>query len=376
MARIAVLGAGMVGSAIAKTLSTKHEILLLDIDADRLKAIGNNKIKTLLCDLVYADHLTNAIANADLVLGAVPGHVGYEVLKTVISAGKNVVDISFFPEDASSLNALAKRNKVIAIHDCGVAPGMDNIILGYHDRTMKVTSFKCMVGGLPVKKNPPFDYKAPFSPIDVLEEYTRPARLKIKGKVITKPALTDIETIKVPKLGNLEAFNSDGLRSLLKTMKHIPNMVEKTIRYPGHAKQMEWIREVGLLSKKNIEIRGHALRPLDVTSKLLFYQWAYNPGEEDFTFMIVIVEGIEAGKKIKYTYTLYDQYNKKTKMSSMARTTGMTACAATELILSGDFNKYGVHPPERLGESAHWVMYVFQYLKNHGITYNIKRKEI
>ncbi|MEO5583009.1 MAG: saccharopine dehydrogenase C-terminal domain-containing protein, partial [Saprospiraceae bacterium] len=294
MARIAVLGAGMVGSTIARALSMSHEILLLDIDADRLKTISNHKIKTLICDLVNVDQLSTAIATSDLVLGAVPGHLGYEVLKNVIQAGKNIVDISFFSEDASSLHALAKKNKVVAIHDCGVAPGMDNIILGYHDRSMKVTSFKCMVGGLPIKKNPPFDYKAPFSPIDVLEEYTRPARLKIKGKVITKPALTDIETIKVNKLGNLEAFNSDGLRSLLKTMNHIPNMVEKTIRYPGHAKQMEWVREVGLLNKNSIDVRGHALRPLDLTSKLLFSQWDYKPGEEDFTLMIIQIEGIEA----------------------------------------------------------------------------------
>ena len=159
-------------------------------------------------------------------------------------------------------------------------------------------------------------------------------------------------------------------------MKHIPNMVEKTIRYPGHAKQMEWVRETGLLSKDKIDIKGLSLRPLDVTSKLLFSQWAYKPGEEDFTYMIVEIEGIENRKRVKYTYTLYDRYDKKSKMSSMAGTTGMTACAAAELVLSGAFKKHGVHPPERLGVSSYWVMYIFQYLKNHGITYKMKRKEL
>ena len=372
MARIAILGAGLIGSAIAKTLSSSHEIILLDIDPFRLSKIKGKHISTGVCDLTDSNALKKYLSDLDLVIGAVPGHLGYSVLRNVITMGKNVVDISFFPEDATKLNALARKNKVIAIYDCGVAPGMHNIILGYHDGRMKIKTFKCMVGGLPKKKNPPFDYKAPFSPIDVLEEYTRPARYKVNGRLVIKPALTDIETIQAPTLGTLEAFNSDGLRSLLKTMKHIPNMIEKTIRYTGHARQMEWIREAGLLSKQEIEFKGKRLRPLDITSKLLFKHWEYQPGEEDVTYMLINIEGTEKGKKIIYTYTLLDQYDKKTKMSSMARTTGMTACAAAELILSGSFNLTGVHPPETIGTKGYWVESIFQYLKNKGITYDLK----
>ena len=372
MAKIAILGAGMIGSAIARTLSSSHEIILLDIDPSRLSKIKGKKIISRVCDLTDSEALKKNLNYADLVIGAVPGHMGYAVLRDVISIGKNVIDISFFPEDASNLNFLARKNKVIAIYDCGGAPGMHNIILGYHNSRMKIKTFKCMVGGLPKKKNPPFNYKAPFSPIDVLEEYTRPARYKVNGHLVIKPALTDIETIQAPTLGTLEAFNSDGLRSLLKTMKHIPNMVEKTIRYAGHARQMEWIREAGLLSKQEIDIKGRILRPLDLTSKLLFKHWEYKPGEEDITYMLINIEGAENGKKIKYTYTLLDQYDKKTKMSSMARTTGMTACAAAELILSGSFNLTGVHPPETLGTKGYWVESIFQYLKNKGITYDMK----
>ncbi len=373
MAKIAVLGAGMVGSAIGLTLSQTHDVLVLDINKARLKFIASNKIKTKVCDLTDALKLSDAIAKSELVIGAMPGHLGYHMLKTVIEAGKNIVDISFFPEDASALNSLAKKNKVIAIYDCGVAPGMDNVLLGFHDQRMKVKRFKCMVGGLPKKKNPPFNYKAPFSPIDVLEEYTRPARLKIKGKVVVKPALTDIETFTVPVIGKLEAFNSDGLRSLLTTMSHIPDMTEKTIRFPGHAQQMEWIRSAGLLSKESVAIKGQMLRPLDLTSQLLFPHWTYDPGEEDFTYMIVSIEGIESGKLTRYTYTLFDQYNRKAKMSSMARTTGMTTCAAAELVLDGTFNQTGVHPPEQLGRSTICVNHILHYLRANGIVYDLKR---
>ncbi len=373
MAKIVVLGAGMVGRTIAATLSKTHEVLVLDINRASLKSIQSKTIRIKVCDLTDPVQLTSTIAKADLVLGAIPGHLGYQMLKTVILAGKNIVDISFFPEDAATLNKLAKEKRVIAMHDCGVAPGMDNILLGFHDSRMKVTHFKCMVGGLPKKKNPPFNYKAPFSPIDVLEEYTRPARIKIKGKVVIKPALTDMESFNVPGIGKLEAFNSDGLRSLIKTMPHIPNMVEKTIRYPGHAAQMEWIREAGFLSKHTILRQGQQIRPLDITTQLLFPHWTYLPGEQDFTYMVVIIEGRENGQKIRYTYTLNDQYHRRSQTSSMARTTGLTACAVAEMILAGMFKKTGVHPPETLGSSTLWVNHILQYLQDRGVIYHLKR---
>ena len=162
----------------------------------------------------------------DLIISAVPGFMGFETLKTIIETKKNVVDISFFPENALELNELAQKNNVTALVDFGVAPGLGNILFGNYDKLMKIESYECYVGGLPKNKNQPLEYKAPFSPIDVIEEYTRPARLYENNNIITKQPLTDIETIKFDKVGELEAFNTDGLRSLLYTMSHIPNMKE------------------------------------------------------------------------------------------------------------------------------------------------------
>jgi len=364
----------MVGSAIARSMANHHSVRLADRDPNALRNIEHHQIKKIKADLSDRAVLNKIIQGTDLVIGAVPGFMGFEVMKNIIEAGCHLVDISFFPENALELDKLAKKKKVTVIYDCGVAPGMDNILLGHHDLNMKVKLFSCYVGGLPKIRNFPFEYKAPFSPSDVLEEYTRPARLKEKGVEIVKPALTDLEYIRAHQGMKLEAFNSDGLRSLLITMKHIPDMKEKTLRYPGHAAQMEFLREAGLLDKKTTKTKLGPVVPLELTSQLLFKHWKYKPEEEDFTFMRTIIEGLEQGKKIRYTYDLYDEYDKKTKLSAMARTTGLTACAVAELVLVKKLSAPGVFPPETLGRDKFCFDFILDYLKAHNIHYKKKKK--
>jgi saccharopine dehydrogenase-like NADP-dependent oxidoreductase len=230
MSNIVVLGAGMVGRAMAVDLSKRHTVTSTDVSSKNLDLLPP-PIKKIEADLSDQNKITKVIADADLVIGAVPGFMGFQTVKTVIEAKKNIVDISFFPEDCFDLDDLAKKNEVIAIVDCGVAPGMFNIIIGYHNERMHIESFVAICGGLPMKRTMPFQYKAPFSPVDVLEIYTRPAKIVVNGKVVTVPALSDIEEVHFDEIGTLEAFNTDGLRSLLRTVK-IPNMKEKTFRYP------------------------------------------------------------------------------------------------------------------------------------------------
>jgi len=239
MKKILVLGAGMIGRAIVKDMAKYYEVNVIDINKDNLSKLKNQeRVKVIKSDATDLKSLKKYSSDCNLIISAVPGFLGFEVLKKIIKCKKNVVDLSFFGEDAFELDELAQRNKITVVVDCGVAPGLSNIILGYHNSKMKIDSFECMVGGLPVKREWPYQYKAPFSPIDVIEEYTRPSRIVKDGKIIVKEALSDVETITVEPVGELEAFNTDGLRSLLKTMK-IQNMTEKTLRYPGHTELMK-----------------------------------------------------------------------------------------------------------------------------------------
>ncbi len=373
MKKVAVLGAGMVGSAIALDLSTTHQVTAVDTNKQRLDTLKKQYgLKVLQADLNKDTELKKAIKDADIVVGAVPGFMGFNTCKSVIESGKNMVDISFFPEDAMDLDKLAVKKNVTVVVDCGVAPGMDNILLGYHYQRMQVTDFVCMVGGLPEERNLPFQYKAPFSPIDVIEEYTRPARMVENFELITKPALSDPEIIHFEGIGSLEAFNTDGLRSLFRTMP-VKNMVEKTLRYPGHRKLMENLRDMGFFSTEEITIKNQKITPLELLTQVLLPQWKLNPNEKEFTVMRVIISGYENHNPVTYTYDLWDKTEKSSGLSSMARTTGYTCAAVTQLILSNRYYEKGISLPEFLGKDTAHFNFIMQYLKAHKVIYKKTR---
>jgi lysine 6-dehydrogenase len=372
MKKIIVLGAGLVGSVIAIDLAKKHDVTSADVNPDSFFRFQNYpEIKTIQADLNDGEKLKILLKDFDLVVGAVPGFMGYQTMKAVIEAGKNMVDISFMPEDFIQLDGLAKKHKVMVIADIGVAPGMGNIILGYHNKRMHVRSYECLVGGLPVIREWPYEYKSVFSPIGAIEEYTRPARYIQNYEMITKEALSNPELIHFEGVGTLESWNSDGLRSLMQTMKNIPDMIEKTLRYPGCIEYLRVLRESGFFSYDEIDVNGTKIRPIDVAAKLLFPRWKLKEGEEDFTIMRIVIDGVENGEHKKYQYDLLDRFDCKTNTISMARTTGYTCTAAANLLLDGDFSTIGVNPPEYLGEAEGNLTYILKYLEERGVIYTL-----
>jgi saccharopine dehydrogenase-like NADP-dependent oxidoreductase len=365
--QIAILGAGMVGRVMAIDLAAKYSVTSFDVSDKSLQLLTqkNNSIKTIKTDLSDYSNYNSLLKDFDFVISAVPGFMGYKTLEAVINTKKNVVDISFFPENALDLDTLAKENNVTAIVDCGVAPGMSNLILGYYNERMEITGFECLVGGLPKKRVYPFEYKAPFSPIDVLEEYTRPARYVENSHIVTKPALSDAELIDFANVGTLESFNTDGLRSILFTMSHIPNMKEKTLRYPGHIDLMKGLIKAGFLSSTPVSFKGQQISPLEFTSSLLFDQWKLGETEEEFTLMRIKISNAE--KTI--CYDLYDEYDALTQTSSMSRTTGYTCTAAVNMLAQKLFTAKGVFPPELVGKDETCFNFMLNYLKERNVHY-------
>ena len=352
--KIIVLGAGLIGNVIARDLAedSEYQVSIVDVNQEILDELTTNYDLNGICaDLSNPNIITDLVKEFDLVIGALPGFMGYQTLKTVIEAGKNIIDISFSGEDPFGLDELAKERGVTAVVDCGVAPGLSNIVLGYIDSILEETLyFLCFVGGLPVERDWPFEYKAPFSPVDVIEEYVRLARYVEDSEIIIKPALSEPELIDFPEVGTLEAFNTDGLRSLLRTM-NIPYMKEKTLRYPGHIEIMRIFRETGFFSDEPVSINGKEIIPLELTSKLLFDKWKLNKGDEDLTVLRIIIEGIKNGKKIRYSYDMIDRYDKEKGIISMARTTGYTCTAVARQIIKGNFTRKGICPPEFIGQN-------------------------
>ena len=373
--KVLVLGAGLVGGPIAADLAKedRFEVGIADISGEALARVGSKySVETILKDLSDPETVRELVTGYDFVISAVPGDIGFRTFKAVIEAGKRIVDIAFFPEDPFQLSELALKQKVTAVMDCGVAPGMSNILTGYVDQLLDKTETAAIyVGGLPEKRDWPYEYKAVFSPADVLEEYTRPARIVENGEIVIKPALTETEIIDFPPVGDLEAFNSDGLRTLAATINGM-NMKEKTLRYPGHVEKMLVLRETGFFSKKEIEINGVKIRPLDFTSRLLFPKWKLKEGDIDLTVMRIIIEGEKDGNRMRYTYDLFDRFDEKTGIHSMARTTGYTATVVLRMIADGVYDRPGVSPPEYIGRSGKCVEYILAGLKERGIEYREK----
>ena len=382
--KVIVLGAGLVGCPMAIDLSKDAalEVTVADINQVALQNLvdrqseeavrqgaDGRKIVTVVADLSDPVNVSRLVADHDMVINAVPGFMGFQTLKAIIGAGKNVVDIAFFIEDPFQLDELAREKNVTAIMDMGVAPGMCNVLIGYADHLLDETNnILYMVGGLPEIREWPYEYKAVFSPVDVIEEYTRPARYIENGKLIVKPALSDPELLNFPGIGTLEAFNTDGLRSLAHTVS-CPNMKEKTLRYPGHIEKMRLLRETGFFSQEEIEVRGTRIKPMDLTAKLLFPKWKLAEGEVDITVMQVMVEGIKDGKPVRYTWDLFDKYDPLTCIHSMARTTGYSATVALHMIADGIYTRKGISVPEYIGKQPECVRYMLNGLKERGVIY-------
>ncbi len=375
--KVIILGGGLVGGPMAIDLAKEREfeITVVDVDLQALKRLEKFQVKIERSDLSKAENVTRLIADQDIVLNAVPGFMGFKTLRTIIESKKDVVDIAFFSEDPFELDDLARKNGVTAIVDCGVCPGMSNIIIGQLDQIMTIDTIQLYVGGLPHERKWPFEYKAGFSPVDVIEEYVRPARMVENYKVVSKPALSEPELMNFGKIGTLEAFNSDGVRSLIKTIK-ARNIVEKTLRYPGHIEKMAMLREMGLFDLNEIEVGGLKIRPRDLTAKLLFPMWEMKENDHDLTVLKLIAVGNADGKVLKYTYNMIDRYDTETKTTSMARTTGYTATAAVRLLSENLYKHKGISPPEFIGRDKKCVDFITEKLLERNIIYKETVEEL
>ena len=369
---IAVIGTGMVGRLIAVELSKKYQVCAIDNDANNLSKLAkyNNRIVTKKIDIRNEPFL-DSLEDAEIVINCVPGFMGFETSKKILEK-KTCVDISFMPEDCNELNTISEKAKTALYPDAGVAPGLSNIIVGNLITKQKVDEIKIMVGGLPIEKNPPWNYKAPFSPIDVIEEYTRPARIKKNGTIETVEPLTGLINFEFENVGKLEAFLTDGLRTLLTTelTKDISTLLEYTIRYPGHSRRISNLIENGKLNDTAKTINGKLTSQREITCKELFKEWKLTENDKEFTLLVITAKTKE-GEEI--SCIVYDEW--RDGWSSMSRTTGLTACAITNLIIDKKLTKIGVVTPEDLGTNQDFFDYIINYLKERKITINFANEE-
>lgn len=380
MTRIAVLGAGLIGGVLARELASEpdFEVTVFDASEPALQRVGGDSgLAVRRADLSKPDVIAAAVSDADAVVGALPGVLGFAMLRAVVEAGKPIADISFSPEDPLQLEALARECGSTAIVDCGVSPGLSNFAVGTAIRDLDpVESVRIYVGGLPVERRWPFEYSVVFSATDVVEEYTRPARVFEDGSLVTRPALSELERLDVPGVGTLEGFLTDGLRTLLRTVP-ARSMREKTLRYPGHAGVMEILREAGFFDEAPLELPGGVrVSPRAVTERLLTRAWHRHEGGEEFTYLKVVVVGRRGGARVEKTFELLDRTDPASGTTSMARTTAFPCAAATRMLARGEYRDPGIRPLELLAADPEAARRFAAYLSQKGITWSEDTHEI
>ncbi|USG99375.1 saccharopine dehydrogenase NADP-binding domain-containing protein [Thermococcus argininiproducens] len=344
---ILILGAGDVGRLIAFDLSKDYEVFIGDINEKRLK-LAEEFGTTLQLDASKLDQLVETMRRFDFVIGALPGRLGFTTLKAAIKAKKDMVDVSFMPEDPLRLDEDAKKVGVSIAVDAGFAPGLSNILMGrIASQLGKLDKGVINVGGLPKNPKPPLYYKVVFSPYDLIEEYTRPARIIKGGRLVT---VDPLEEIKEVKIGNFEfeSFINDGLRTLLTTIE-ADNLYENTLRWKGHLEKIKVLKELGFFRKEN----------LDFTMKVILPLMKFE--SEDFSIMEVY--GRSGDQEIKYF--MYDEAREG--FSSMARSTGYITAITARIMLKYEFEA-GIIPPELFGMEEELFKYIVKEVRKRNIT--------
>jgi saccharopine dehydrogenase-like NADP-dependent oxidoreductase len=367
--RVVVLGAGLVGHVLVADLLEEESFQVLAADRSAA-ALGRlpaaPRLTTRSVDLSRGAAVRALLDDADLAVGAVPGFLGGTILEAAIAAGCPLVDISFSPDDPLAWHARAQAAGVPVVVDCGVAPGLSNLLAGREAAAMDdVEAVSILVGGLPVERTWPYEYRFVFSPTDVIEEYTRPCRYREGGAERTVPALSGIEQVEFAGIGTLEAFNTDGLRTLLANLD-APDLREKTLRYPGHAEKMLLLRETGFFRAAPVLVSGQEIPPRLVTEALLGEQLRLGPDELDLTVLRVEVTGRAGGGRHRVIWDLLDR-RQPGGTTSMARTTASPCAVVARLMAGGGFTTPGVHPPEILGRDAALTAEILAGLARRGI---------
>src|SRR3989449_2385601 len=371
--KILVVGCGKVGSEIARDLAGSDEVdsvVAMDANSQNLKLLRKrvpNEIQTVKLSILQKTRLQALLGKVDLVCGALPGRLGFDLLSETVKAGRDTVDISYTPRDAFLLQRKAKEVGCRVVPQCGVAPGFTNMCVGDASRRLdQMSSVEIFVGGLPEKPKPPLNYRIVFSLEDVVNEYSRPVQVIENGKRRTVEALSGRGFTSFPGVGKLEYFLTDGLGSLPRSYPKTREMHEFTLRYPGHADMMQTLRVLGFFERKPVRVGDVVVEPRQLSIELL--RRAMSKGSpEDFLALRIDVKGISGGRRIHLRYQLLDHYDRKSGVSAMARTTAYPCTSAALLMGRGEIKETGIITPEKIAEDPKLFRYVLDRLGKRGV---------
>jgi lysine 6-dehydrogenase len=349
-----VLGSGMMGEAIAQDMADckdVDEVLLTDLDKKKVEVavagLRSKKVYGSRLDVKDIQSARKLMKGFDVAVCALPEGLNIYVARAAIGAHVHVVDLAY-GSMMLSLDERAKNAGITILVDCGVAPGITNILAGYGASLMDdVEDIRIVCGGLPQKPLPPLDYSITWSTRGLIDMYCERTKVVRNGRIVEVEAMSDLERIDFPGIGELEAFATDGLSTLLMTMKgKVRNMVEKTARYPGHAEKILAMRSLGMFETKPVVVGGVKVVPRDMAIAVLDKSLKHDD-MKDLIVLRVDVSGKKGGKHSERSFVMVERYDEKRGVTAMARTTGYTAAIVARMIGRGEIIDRGIVPPEK-----------------------------
>ncbi len=356
--RMLVLGAGLQGSACAFDLLRNPDVervVLADVRIGALPAFlqpyAGSRLVTTELDVRNHDAVRALMRESTAVCSAIPYYFNFPLAQLAVECGVHFTDLGGNTEivlQQKGLEADAEAKGVSIVPDTGLAPGMVNILAQYGISQLDTTStVKLFVGGLPQNPEPPLNYQIVYSLEGVVDYYTTESLVVRDGRRATLPALSEVEHVQFPEpVGTLEAFHTAGGLSTMafRYDGKIPNMEYKTLRYPGHARIMEAIRDLGLLSLDPVDVKGQSVVPRDVFVKVAGEKLR-KPGGKDLVALRVVVTGIKDGAPAERAWQMVARYDEKNGLTAMMQTTGFTLSITSQLQATGVIRP-GVHTPD------------------------------
>jgi len=345
--KMLVLGSGMMGRALAYDLKKNgYDPVVADSNKLRAKSVADSlKIPYIILDVSDQAAVKPYMEECEVTISAVPYFYNEQLAHTAIEAHCHFCDLGGNNDvviKELSMNDAAQKEDVLIIPNCGLAPGMANVIAAQGIQEMDATHVQIRVGGLPQNPKPPLDYTLVFSVHGLLNEYIEPAVIIRNGTITEIPSLTEIEEITFPSVGVLEAFHTSGGTSTLpQTFQgQLKELDYKTIRYKGHCEKMKVLLDVGMCSEESVSIGTFQVSPRDVLSKVL--ERTLPAEEKDMVLMRITAHG-EKGIQV---YEMIDYFDEKSSMTAMARTTAFPTSIIAQMIASGTISERGAQPPE------------------------------
>ncbi|MFL5542880.1 MAG: saccharopine dehydrogenase family protein [Longimicrobiaceae bacterium] len=365
--RMLVLGAGQQGSACAYDLlrHTDHDVVLADVSVDSLREalqpyLGG-RLTTQQLDANDRAAVRDAMEGAAAVMNAFPYYFNLGMTVAAIDSGAHYCDLGGNTDivlQQKGLHERAREKGVSAVPDSGLAPGMVNVLAEHGIRQLDtVSAVRIKVGGLPQRPEPPLNYQIVYSLEGVLDYYTTLSWVLRDGRPMQVKALSEIEEIEFPGVGTLEAFHTAGGLSTMAQRYEgkIPTMEYKTLRYPGHAKAMETIRDLGLLELEPVEVKGQRVVPRDAFMAVVGPRLKKDPRTSpDLVALRVEVEGEKDGEPLLLRWDLLDRFDAETGITAMMRTTGYSLAITGALQAAGDVEP-GVWTPDEGVPAAAYI---------------------